>query len=502
MTSQASPIKILLYFIVAMTLGCISINSYGVNNHHQAIISQGDRLIHADIARSKYGLDGDSINIAVISDSFNCLGTENTNQASSELPADIKVLQEGDCKNDQMLDEGRAMLEVIHDLAPKAKLIFHAMGNNSVEFSQALNQVADNGAQIIVDDAVFFHEPMFQDSVAAQTIEKLVFERGIAYFSSSGNAGQNSYQAAFSASQRYPLGIKQGLAHNFNQHSNPVDTCQSITVGADIFTIISLQWDQPIKSIDSNGSASDLDLIIYDDAECKKISTKHVLGGTSNNLGADPIEVVGYDNQGNQKRKTIGIQILLVSGPPPNLLKYILSGSSLASEHPAINQHTTPHADSSAFGHANANGAFIVGAVEMPLSGQPIKPSYYSSKGGVPILFNQQGQRLTSPLIRNHVNAVAPTNVNTSFFSPIRPDLEKDGYPNFTGTSAAAPHAAAVAALVLQAASQKALTLKPTQLYELLELSSLDLGEPNYDFATGYGLIQADQAIELLQKTF
>ncbi len=489
------------YLGFTLCLICNPLKSSQADTIPKPVISQGDALVHADLVRALHGLDGKGITVGVISDSFNCLGGAAAGQEQGELPLDVVVLQEADCRNEQAIDEGRAMLEVIHDLAPKAKLLFHAMGSNYIEFSQALNRIADGGAQIIVDDAVFFQEPMFQDGLAAQTIEKLVFERGIAYFSSAGNAGQNTYQAAFSDSQHYPLGMKQGIAHDFNRHPKKVDTCQSITVGANTFTVLSLQWDQPVKSISGTpGSTSDLDVVFYDDPVCTKISDERVIGGASNNLDADPIEVAGYNNKGNRQRKTIGIRILLVAGPAPNIMKYVLSGSSLPIEHPGINEYTTPETLSSAFGHANANGAFIVGAVEAPLPGskRQLQPSYYSSRGGVPILFDQHGKRLAVPLIREHVNAVAPTNINTSFFAATRPDVEKDGKPNFTGTSAAAPHAAAVAALLLEAAAQKRVKLNPPQLYELLQSSSLDLGEPDYDFATGYGLIQADRALTLL----
>lgn len=467
------------------------------------VISQGDALIHADTVRSSHGLNGEGITVGVISDSFNCLGGAGKGIEQHELPTEVTVIQEADCRNEDTLDEGRAMLEIIHDITPKAKLLFHAMGNNPIEFNQALNRMADGGAQIIVDDAVFFQEPMFQDGLAAQIIDKLVFERGIGYFSSAGNAGTNSYQRAFSDSQLYPLGIEQGLAHDFNEHPQKTDTCQSITVGANTITVLTLQWDQAAKSISgAPGAASDLNVVLYDNPQCTGPGAGQSIGGSTDNLGADPIEVVAYDNTGKRQRKTLGLQILLVAGPPPKLMKYILSGSSLPSEHPSINEHNTPNASNSVFGHANARGAFIVGAVDVPLSQnkQPFQLSYYSSKGGIPILFDQQGQRLDQPLIRHHVDAVSPTNVNTSFFSTIRPDVEGDGKPNFTGTSAAAPHAAAVGALLLQAASRKGTNLNPQQLYDLLQRSSLDLGAPGYDFATGYGLIQADRALQLLQE--
>lgn len=486
---------------IGIILQVLALKSHGAEISTIPSITQGDRMILAEQARIRDGLDDTGITVGVISDSFNCLGGADSGQQQGELPSDIIVLQEADCQNESAIDEGRAMLEVLYDVAPKAKLVFHTMGNNTTEFSQALNRVADSGAQIIVDDAVFFHEPMFQDGLAAQTIDRLVFERGIAYFSSSGNAGLNSYQSAFVDSGSYPLGVKQGVAHDFNPHPDKTDTCQSLTIGADVFTVLSLQWDQPAKSISGGkGSASDLDVMVYEDPTCTRISQERVIGGSTDNLGADPIEVVGFDNKGNRQRKTVGLRILKVAGPAPGMLKYVLSGSSLPSEHPSIDEYrNNPKTITSAFGHANASGAFSVGAVEANHGKKPPQLSYYSSPGGLPILFDNKGNRLPEPIVRQHVDAVAPTNVNTSFFSKTRPDVEKDGKPNFTGTSAAAPHAAAVAALLLQQAARKGRVLPPTQLYGLLQRSSLDMSQSGYDHVTGYGLLQADRALQLLQ---
>ncbi|WP_140911833.1 hypothetical protein [Methylomonas koyamae] len=207
---------------------------------YETVISQGNALIHADFARAAYDLTGEGTTVAVISDSFNCLGGADEGQANGELPPAVTVLKEANCQNEKPLDEGRAMLEVIHDLAPNAKLLFHAMGDNADDFTQALNRVAEHGAQIIVDDAVYFTEPMFQDSAATQTIDRLVFERGIAFFTSAGNAGLNSYQSAFVDSGTYPLSEKHGVAHDFNLDPRKADTCQTITVGADAFTVLSL----------------------------------------------------------------------------------------------------------------------------------------------------------------------------------------------------------------------------------------------------------------------
>jgi subtilisin family serine protease len=83
-------------------------------------------------------------------------------------------------------------------------------------------------------------------------------------------------------------------------------------------------------------------------------------------------------------------------------------------------------------------------------------------------------------------------------------DVEGDGFPNFSGTSAAAPHAAGVAALLLEANPNAT----PDQVYQALEISALDMedpytpgSDPGYDSASGYGFIQADRALDEILGT-
>src|SRR5262249_44090504 len=80
-------------------------------------------------------------------------------------------------------------------------------------------------------------------------------------------------------------------------------------------------------------------------------------------------------------------------------------------------------------------------------------------------------------------------------------EIDLNGIPNFSGTSAAAPHAAAVAALMLQANP----SLTSSQIFTILENSALPLdsgdGTPNvgYSFDGGWGLIQADKALAAVE---
>jgi subtilisin family serine protease len=133
----------------------------------------------------------------------------------------------------------------------------------------------------------------------------------------------------------------------------------------------------------------------------------------------------------------------------------------------------------------------------------------YSSEGGEPILFDTSGSRLATPEIRLKPDLVGPDGVNTSFFgqtlasigvgddSTVSECRNDASYPNFFGTSAAAPHLAGGAALLLQASP----ALRPAQIYDALRLSAAPMGAPVPNFHSGYGFVQIDAALAQLPHT-
>ena len=66
------------------------------------------------------------------------------------------------------------------------------------------------------------------------------------------------------------------------------------------------------------------------------------------------------------------------------------------------------------------------------------------------------------------------------------------GYYFFEGTSMASPHVAAVVALILANTSE---LLTPLDIYNRLAITTLDLNEAGYDKTSGYGLVQAYDAL-------
>ena len=330
-------------------------------------------------------------------------------------------------------------------------------------------------ANIIVDDVLYFAEPMFQDGIIAQAVDA-VAAPGVSYFSSAGNQARKSYEADFS-----PAGSGfTGTLHDFDPGPG-AETCQTITIPTGT-TFFSFQWTEPYFSIrGAPGSASDLDLGLFLDAGGCAPSSFTGLGGLDFNVGGDPVEVFGVANSGPPI--AVGLQISHSAGPFPERLKYVVFSRATFS----IDEFDT--ASSTIYGHANAVGAEAVGAAfygHTPAFGTaPPLLEWFSSAGSTPIFFDTGGLPLPTSDLRQKPAVVAPDGASTTF-------------GNFFGTSAAAPHAAGVAALMLEAAGP----LTPAVVYAALEDTAIDMDDPatagfdvGFDFGTGFGLIDAARAV-------
>ena len=153
--------------------------------------------MRADIARNTFGVDGTGVMVGVLSNTFNCLGGAPAGVASGDLPA-IAVLEEGPCGGQGLLsafpDEGRALAEIVHDVAPGAAIAFHTADRGQANLAQGIVNLANAGAKVITDDIIYFEEPMFQDGIVAQAVDQ-VKARGVSYFSAAQNDGRRSYES-------------------------------------------------------------------------------------------------------------------------------------------------------------------------------------------------------------------------------------------------------------------------------------------------------------------
>ena len=72
------------------------------------------------------------------------------------------------------------------------------------------------------------------------------------------------------------------------------------------------------------------------------------------------------------------------------------------------------------------------------------------------------------------------------------------GYGGHTGTSAAAPHATGVAALLASASEQVRLSVE--DLEHIMQYTADDLESPFYDQRTAWGRLNAGAALEFIQE--
>ncbi len=443
------------------------------------VTSQGDVAQRSDVARSGFGVDGSGVTVGVLSDSFDCLGGAAADAASGDLPplAAIDVLDDAACPAS---DEGRAMMQIVRDVAPGASLSFHTAFLGVANFAQGILDLAAAGADIITDDIIYFAEPMFQDGPIAQAVDA-VRAAGVAYFSSAGNDARQSYENPFRGV------VADGFEfHDFDPGAG-VDLLQRVFIPAGGSLLISFQWDSPAASAGGPGSPNDLDIYLTDDP-----ATVFLAASTEFNLGLDPVEILFFQNTSGVGR-FFNLLIHRAIGPDPGKIKYVRFSDSIPVEFDTQS--------SASFGHANAAGAEAVGATfwaNTPAFGvTPPALNFFSSRGGTPILFDTAGNPLPAPEIRDKPGVVGPDGGGTTFFGG--GDVEPDGFLDFFGTSASVAHVAGAAALLKSA--NPALT--PAEIIAALRNTALDMDDPDtggfdtgFDFATGFGFIQADLALQ------
>jgi hypothetical protein len=460
-----------------------------------SVPAEGAIVEKADLAQAR-GVDGTGTRLGALSDSYNtcgtaCITTAAQDVATGDLPPGVVVLED---LTGQGTDEGRAMLQLAHKIAPGAALAFATADNGQVDFSNnILNLRRQFHADVIVDDIIYFREPMFSDGLVARTVDEVVNE-GAVYFSSAGNNGLQAYEDDYRpiSFDRLQGLLEEGRSNldlagfkaflKANNLPTPVSV-QSFRSGEDAVSVtqrfvslsprnvLDFQWDEPFNL---GKVKTNFIVFVFD-------PTGHILDPNDPNFPGfytlddntktdqavqllalpnfNPTPVVG---PGGLVSYTYQLLIANMNGGPAGHIKYVNVNANGESE-----RQNAP----STWGHAAARHGQGVAAMDWAITNFP---EDFSSPGPVTILFDNEGNRLAQPEIRQVPQITAADGASTTFFG------------NFFGTSAAAPDAGAVAALVIQSRGGPG-SSSPSGVYRRLQNTATPISLSNDRTQSGTG---------------
>jgi len=483
------------------------------------VVSEGVQQLDAGEepgeARDEFpGVDGSGVTVGILSDSFDSASEAadgsgpvathaSEDEESGDLPgskspcankSSVKVLDEFEPEffGEEAADEGRGMVQIVHDLAPGAGIDFATAFKPAMfGFAENIEALAKAGAEVIADDVFYFEEPFFQDGPVAVAVNKAV-KAGATYLSAAGNDNLFDPEGHEIGSWETPefrdagscpvevaslSGFNASHCLDFDPGAG-VDKTFGIKVeGGEVLTV-DLQWAEPWFGVET-----DFDLFLLD-AEGRLIEAEF----TDNFKSQTPTEILQWVN-GSSSTRTVQLVVNRFAGEDPRLKLGLLEngGGVAATEYPRSTGEDS--VGPTVFGHSGAAAAISVGAVRFN-STSALEP--YSSRGPVrhdfgPVSGSEAAAPLGSPEILSKPDVAATDCGLTTFFAFF---VSGQGW-RFCGTSAAAPHAAGVAALMLDEEPGA----NPAEVRAALQSSALKVGSFG-PCAVGTGLIDATGAIE------
>jgi hypothetical protein len=425
----------------------------------------GVSIMRADQFVTQTGANGSGAKVGVQSAGISSLQTI---QARGELPA-VQVVKPSDGASSQAGDEGTALLEEVHAVAPGAGLAYCGP-NTFVEYTSCLSQLIAAGATILVDDLIFPQQDLLSsDSSAVQAIGQLLAQNpAVALFTAQGNYNGSYWEGNYSPVALSSLGLPpltcpSNGATQTDYYVSEFDgnPSQLLTVTQSSSIPLAFAWADP-----PGHNASKFDVYWVDSSDSTKSGCLSAASLTDTQAATGAAFAAG----------SYSVYIATPDASPAGkFLKLWVGGDGLTSlSKPTTGSVVTPQ--------AFASGAVTVGAVNGS-DGVGNKIESFSSLGPISIAFPNP-TRIQAPVL------VAPDGVNVdaagTYFAG---NLFPDG--NFYGTSASAPNAAAVAALIRGAFPG----LSASQLVSALKAGAVQLGSASPDGTFGYGRIDAIGAL-------
>jgi len=412
--------------------------------------SEGDTVLRAAEARAAFSVDGSGIKVGAISDGVTHLSDS---VASGDLPSSpaVDVLKAGSG------DEGTAMLEIIHDLAPGAALAFYGPDSSS-DMVAGIGALETAGCNIIVDDLTYFDEPKFEDGPIALEARRCVNDGGV-YACSAGNSAQRHYGATYSRDGQVKVTIGGEDYYYYAHDYGGGDKGNTFDVpnGGKITTI--LQWNNQWGL-----AGDDFDLFL--------ITGSTILDFDWNiqNGAGDPWEGIQWTNDTGSS-VTVWIAVFewaLVNPPDSLVLDYVVYNNF----NPTLEYSMS---DNSVIGHAAVEEVLSTAAAA---AATPSAIESFSSRGPGTVYFPAYEDRQVPNI--TGVDGVQTKTGQLGYFSN-----------PFYGTSASAPHVAAIAALVWETTP----TLTSTGVFNAITSTAVDLGPAGYDYTWGFGRVDAYEAV-------
>ena len=432
-----------------------------------SINSDGDAIHRADLVRAFSGLTGAGVKVGVISDGVD---SRTTSRGRGDLPGNIEINPDLEGEG----DEGTALLEIVHDLAPDARLAFSGAGT-SLQMVEAILWLANDafggeGADVIVDDQGYYLQPYYEDGYVALAAADAV-AGGAVFVSAAGNYAQRHYEGEF---------VDGGDGYHDFDDSGGTDT--ALRIDTDDGTAVILQWNDKFGE-----SGNDYDLFVcppglkpvkfnLQNDICTGSNRSQQVGGND-----DPYEIVFASFDGHTEAD---VYIREHSGVTKILELFVPGGRIL--------EHRVE--EGGIIGHPAVAEVLAVGAIRASDPGND-DPESFSDRG--PSVFLSE--------TRNKPDLMGIDGVSITGAGGFGQPYVGVSGAVFFGTSAAAPHVAGIAALVLEA--QRLATPNATKktvadaVTKKLRDTAIDLGESGHDNTFGYGRADALSAIESIAES-